>query len=103
LLTLIRRIGAACARDLAKHGVHLALTYSKNRAGIETLVSEIYGSSAEAAHLRISIHKVDVGIVDEISNLFKEIQEQHRTHIDILVSNAGYGKRIVDVWFVVST
>jgi 3-oxoacyl-[acyl-carrier protein] reductase len=100
---LLLRIGAACARDLAKHGVHLALTYSKNLDGIATLVSEIYGSSAEAAKLRISIHKVDVGVVDEISNLFKEIQEQHRIHVDILVSNAGYGKRIVDVWFVGST
>ena len=97
---MLLRIGAACARDLAKHGVHLALTYSKNLDGIATLVSEIYESSAEAAKLRISIHKVDVGVVDEISNLFKEIQEQHRTHVDILVSNAGYGKRIVDVWFV---
>jgi 3-oxoacyl-[acyl-carrier protein] reductase len=63
-------------------------------------VSEIYGSSAEAAKLRISVHQVDVGVVDEISNLFKEIQEQRKTHIDILVSNAGYGKRIVDVWLV---
>ena len=65
-------------------------------------MSEIYGSSAEAAKLRISIHQVDVGVVDGISNLFKEIQEQHKTHVDILVSNAGYGKRIVDVWLVVS-
>jgi 3-oxoacyl-[acyl-carrier protein] reductase len=95
------RIGAACAQDLAKHGVHLALTYSKNRSGIQTIVSDIYASSPEAAKLRISIHKVDVGVVDEISNLFKEIQEQHKTHVDILVSNAGHGKRIVDVWFVV--
>ena len=79
------------------------MTYSKNRAGIETIVSEIKASSPEAAKLRISIHKVDVGVVDEISNMFKEIQEQHKTHIDILVSNAGYGKRIVDVWFVVCT
>ena len=66
-------------------------------------MSEIKASSPEAAKLRISIHKVDVGVVDEISNMFKEIQEQHKTHIDILVSNAGYGKRIVDVWFVVCT
>jgi 3-oxoacyl-[acyl-carrier protein] reductase len=41
---------------------------------------------------------VDVGIVEQMNNMFKEIEEQHGTHVDILVSNAGYGKRIVDVW-----
>ena len=65
---------------------------------MEAIVSEIKAGSSEAAKLRISIHKVDVGILDEITNLFKEIQEQHGTQVDILVSNAGYGKRIVDVW-----
>ncbi|KUJ18516.1 3-ketoacyl-acyl carrier protein reductase [Mollisia scopiformis] len=91
-------IGAACARDLAGRGVHLALTYSKNKESMEKIVADIRVSSPEAAKLRLSIHKVDVGVVDEMKNMFKEIQEQHKTHVDILVSNAGYGKRIVDVW-----
>lgn len=64
------------------------------------IVEDIKASSPEAAKLRISIHKVDVGVVDDMTNMFKEIQEQHQTHVDILVSNAGYGKRIVDVWYV---
>jgi 3-oxoacyl-[acyl-carrier protein] reductase len=76
------------------------LTYSTNRAAMEKIIADIKGNSHEAAHLRISIHKVDIGIQEEIGNMFKDIQEQHKTHIDILVSNAGYGKRIVDVWFV---
>lgn len=92
------RIGAACARDLATRGVHLALTYSTNRTSMEKIVADIKSSNADAPKLRLSIHKVDVGIPDEIANMFKEVQEQHQTHIDILVSNAGYGKRIVDVW-----
>lgn len=92
------RIGAACAKDLARRGVHLALTYSKNKEAMEKIVSDIKGFSPEAAKLRISIHKVDVGVVEEMTNLFKEIHEQHQTHVDILVSNAGYGKRIVDIW-----
>jgi 3-oxoacyl-[acyl-carrier protein] reductase len=78
--------------------VHLALTYSTNRAGIDDVVGNIKQNSLEASHLRISIHKVDVGIPDQIYNMFREIQEEHQTHVDILVSNAGYGKRIVDVW-----
>jgi 3-oxoacyl-[acyl-carrier protein] reductase len=65
---------------------------------MENVVASIKSTISEAAKLRISIHKVDVGIPDEIAHMFKEIQEHHHTHIDILVSNAGYGKRIVDVW-----
>jgi 3-oxoacyl-[acyl-carrier protein] reductase len=65
---------------------------------MKKVVDDIKASSPEAAGLRISTHKVDVGVVDEMLNMFKEIQEQHQTHVDILVSNAGYGKRIVDVW-----
>ncbi|KAI0999272.1 hypothetical protein K3495_g8927 [Podosphaera aphanis] len=91
-------IGAACARDLARRGVHLALTFSKNREGIEQVVSDIRGLSSETARLRISIHQVDVGFPEQISKMFEEIQKQHQLPIDILVSNAGYGKRIVDVW-----
>jgi 3-oxoacyl-[acyl-carrier protein] reductase len=67
---------------------------------MEKILSDIKTSSPEAAKLRISIHKVDVGVVDDMMNMFQEIQEHHSTHVDILVSNAGYGKRIVDVWFV---
>jgi 3-oxoacyl-[acyl-carrier protein] reductase len=78
--------------------VNLALTYSKNHEAMKKVVDDIKASSPEAAGLRISTHKVDVGVVDEMLNMFKEIQEQHQTHVDILVSNAGYGKRIVDVW-----
>lgn len=81
----------------------MALTYSKNKEAMEKIVADIKASSPEAAKLRISIHKVDVGIVEEMTNMFKEIQEYHQTHVDILVSNAGYGKRIVDVWYDVLT
>ena len=35
--------------------------------------------------------------VEDIENLFREIQEQHRAPVDILISNAGYGKRITDI------
>lgn len=75
----------------------MALTYSKNKEGMEKIVKDIQLTHPNAG-LRISIHQVDVGVVEEISRMFKEIQEFHRTHIEILVSNAGYGKRIVDVW-----
>jgi 3-oxoacyl-[acyl-carrier protein] reductase len=78
--------------------VHLALTYSKNKDAMTKVVEDIKASIPGASDLRISTHKVDVGVVEEMASMFKEIQEQHQTHVDILVSNAGYGKRIVDVW-----
>lgn len=97
----LSRIGAACARDLASKGCHLALTYSKNLTSMEQVVESIRESSPEAEKLRISIHKVDVGVVDDITDLFTEIEQEHKGRcVDILVSNAGYGKRIVDVWYV---
>ena len=65
---------------------------------METIVVDIKATSPLAASLRISMHQVDVGVVDDMMRMFDEIQEQHHTHVDILVSNAGYGKRIVDVW-----
>lgn len=92
-------IGAACARDLASRGVHLALTYSKNVDSMKKIINDIKSSSPEAAKLRISMHQVDVGVVEEIARMFGEVGEQHEGNVvDILVSNAGYGKRIVDVW-----
>jgi len=92
------RIGAACARDLFSQGVNLALTYSTNRTSIEELVASLKSTESEAnKNLRVSVHKVDLASVEEIENLFAEIKEQHQTHVDILISNAGYGKRIVDI------
>lgn len=48
--------------------------------------------------VRISTHKVDLEDIQNIENLFKEIQDQHGKSVDILISNAGYGKRIQNVW-----
>ncbi len=78
----------------------MALTYSKNLASMEKTVEDIKALNPEAAKLKISIHKVDVGVVDDMARMFKEIEEQHGGKVvDILVSNAGYGKRIVDIWY----
>ncbi|OKL64724.1 hypothetical protein UA08_01077 [Talaromyces atroroseus] len=88
-------IGAACARQLAAKGTHLALTYMSSLAGITALVDEL---TLLDNSLRISIHKVDVGKADDIENMFKEIDEKHGQRPDILVSNAGYGKRVPQVW-----
>ncbi|RKF57937.1 putative 3-ketoacyl-acyl carrier protein reductase [Erysiphe neolycopersici] len=92
-------IGAACARDLAIRGLHLALTYWKNKNALLDVVSKIRALTPETSKLRISIHQVDLSQVDQITRLFDEIRDHHHKHIDILVSNAGYGKRIVNIWY----
>ncbi|KAL2838023.1 hypothetical protein BJY01DRAFT_251146 [Aspergillus pseudoustus] len=88
-------IGAACARQLAEKGVHLALTYSSNITAITTLKDELKAISPD---LRISTHKVDVGVAEQIDAMFLEIDKEHGQRPDILVSNAGYGKRVPQVW-----
>ncbi|KAJ5775231.1 uncharacterized protein N7511_000242 [Penicillium nucicola] len=89
-------IGAACAHQLAHHGVHLALTYSTNLSSMEAIVTDIQSKYTQHK-LRISIHQVDVGVVEQIEDMFQQIDAEHGQRPDILISNAGYGKRIPDV------
>ncbi|KAJ6156374.1 hypothetical protein N7497_005259 [Penicillium chrysogenum] len=85
-------IGAACAHQLAEHGVHLALTYATNLAAMNALVTDLQSKYADNK-LRISIHKVDVGSADDIEAMFLQIDTEHGHRPDILISNAGHGKR----------
>lgn len=89
------RIGAACARQFAEKGVHLALTYSSNLTAINTLTEELKATSPD---LRISTHQVDVGSAEQIQDMFLQIDKEHGQRPDILVSNAGYGKRVPQIW-----
>jgi 3-oxoacyl-[acyl-carrier protein] reductase len=96
-------IGAACARDLFSLGAHLALTYSKNLESIQDLVKELSSlpSSSRGEKRRISIHQVDLASKEDIARLLEEVSKEHGGRaVDILISNAGYGKRIVDISWV---
>ncbi|PYH45634.1 SDR family NAD(P)-dependent oxidoreductase [Aspergillus saccharolyticus JOP 1030-1] len=88
-------IGAACARQLAEREVHLALTYSSNLAAITSLKDDL---ASKYPTLRITIHQVDVGSAEQIEAMFVQIDEQHGQRPDILVSNAGHGKRFPQIW-----
>lgn len=61
------------------------------------LVAELQSRYAENK-LRISIHQVDVGSAEQIEAMFRQIDTEHGQRPDILVSNAGYGKRVPNVW-----
>ncbi|KAF7595619.1 hypothetical protein BBP40_005367 [Aspergillus hancockii] len=91
-------IGAACARQLAAKGAHLALTYSTNFSTTSSLAEELQSKHSDNSSLKISVHKVDVASAEEIQRMFEEIDVQHGKRPDIVVSNAGYGKRIPQIW-----
>lgn len=91
-------IGSACAREFADRGCHLALTYSSSPESAHRLASELQQAQDETKQSRrITTHKADMGIPDEVVRLCEEVQKEHDQSVDILIPNAGYGKRIRDV------
>lgn len=96
-----RRIGSACARQFAALGCDLALTYASNRDSLEVLVKELQPTTNGASNLtksqRFTIHKADLASPEETSKLCEDAQQEHGRAVNILISNAGYGKRIRDV------
>lgn len=61
------------------------------------LVVDLQSKYAENK-LRISTHQVDVGSADQIEAMFQQIDQEHGQRPDILISNAGHGKRFPNVW-----
>jgi short-subunit dehydrogenase len=51
---------------------------------------------------RISTHRVDMASPEEIKRLFEEVEKEHNAPVDILIPNAGYGKRIINIEYVCS-
>lgn len=95
-------IGAACARALWCRGVNLALTYSSSLDKMLALEDELWKLRPkledDAGNPFISTHKVDVGSAEDLTRLFQRIRELHGVAgPDIIVSNAGHGKRIPDI------
>ncbi|KAF2213817.1 hypothetical protein CERZMDRAFT_38040 [Cercospora zeae-maydis SCOH1-5] len=87
-------IGSACAKQFAAQGCDLALTYASNKDSLEALVKELSSSNDK---LKITMHHADLASPEATTKLTEEVQEHHARAVDILVSNAGYGKRIRDV------
>lgn len=46
---------------------------------------------------KISIHGVDLSNVEQTLNFVEEAKKEHGKSIDILIANAGFGKRITDI------
>lgn len=113
---LFPRIGAACARHLWLQGASLALTYSSSEDKILKLEEELWklrpattSSPATANEDEdekqqnypppvISTHKADLSLVEDINRLFTSISQLHgQSGPDILISNAGHGRRIPNI------
>jgi hypothetical protein len=99
-------IGRAISRQLVLQELDLALHYSTNLLAIEELVAQLRKDHEihcpEAGYLRISIHQADLSVADECVKLCENVAKEHGRSVDILVSNAGFGKRITDIWLVFS-
>ncbi|EGO56050.1 hypothetical protein NEUTE1DRAFT_146838 [Neurospora tetrasperma FGSC 2508] len=101
-------IGAAVARRLWSLGAHLALTYSSSPEKLQALEQELYTAHYPALSLNrttanpnplpFSTHKCDLSSPADIQLLFTQLQDLHgQSGPDILISNAGYGKRIPSI------
>lgn len=73
----------------------LALTYSSNGAKLESLATSLRDSYPS---LKITTHRADLSSIDETTALCPAVVAAHGRQIDILVSNAGYGVRIQNIW-----
>lgn len=97
-------IGRACARKLVLHDCDLALTYSTNKLAAEDLVAQLRHDRdthvPSERYFRVSIHQADLSSTDTCVKLCEEVRKEHGRSVDILVSNAGYGKRIPDILWV---
>lgn len=70
------------------------MTYNSNRSSIDELISELQKLDSRR---KISAHRVDVVKEADLNQLYKEISEQHGQGADIVVVNAGYGKRTSNI------
>jgi NAD(P)-dependent dehydrogenase (short-subunit alcohol dehydrogenase family) len=82
----------------------MALTYSTNQHAVEELVAQLEKEYHEVRPENrfpfITIHQVDLASVERTIRLYDDIRKMHGRPVDILISNAGYGRRIPDIWYV---
>lgn len=90
----VHSIGAACSRDLYAQGASLALTYSANKSPVDQLADEL---RAKDNSRKVTVHQADMAKDDDLKRLYEEIKAQHGQGPDILIANAGYGKRTSNI------
>lgn len=87
-------IGAAIAHDLWAEGCSLALTGFSKFQALEGLVQELLAKRPHDDQ-KATAYQLDTGDPAALERLFQDIKKDHgQDGPDILVSNAGYGKRL---------
>lgn len=61
---------------------------------MDTLIADLQSSSSSQ---KVSSHQVDMASAEDMERLYKEIEAQHGHGPDILIANAGHGKRIPQI------
>lgn len=70
------------------------MTYNSNRSSVDELISEL---QSQDSNRKISAHQCDVAKEADLNRLIDEVSQEHGQGADILVVNAGYGKRITNI------
>ncbi|KEF57075.1 uncharacterized protein A1O9_07265 [Exophiala aquamarina CBS 119918] len=83
-----RGIGAAIAKELAKRGAKLVLTYNSSEAQAKGLMNDIESLGGEA--IMIQARGTDRNAPTQVV----EVAVKKWGHIDIIVNNAGYGENV---------
>lgn len=98
-------IGLATAKLLAAEGHHL-LIHGRSETKLQTAREELLAIAGDG---HIESYKADLSILEEVEQLAKAIQAQHKT-LDVIINNAGIFKTSnpitaagYDVRFVVNT
>ena len=78
-----RGIGRAVAADLARHGVHVVVNYSRSEEQAKELVAEIEQEGGSAGLMQADV--TDEGAVRE---MFRTLRAEHG-RLDVLVTSAG--------------
>ncbi len=84
-------IGTAIVKSFAQAGAHVAFTYHNNKAGAESVLSEI-----EAMGVKGTYYQADMADFEKAQNVVDQVMEKFDT-LDILVNNAGANQDKV-VW-----
>ena len=79
-----RGIGAATAREFAKHGFNVVINYVSNQEAANDLKAELETNY----HIKALVYKCDVSNEDEVYEMVKTIKKE-LGDIDVLVNNAG--------------
>ncbi len=79
-----RGIGAATAREFAKHGFNIIINYVSNQLAANDLKAEIETNY----HVKTLVIKCDVSSEEEVKDMLKTIKKE-LGEIDVLVNNAG--------------